>query len=103
MKHLPLGNKNITGNGELPNMNITHGEQSKHKRNANSSSRYNCYESWDAEIRNDGYYTDDEGKQEIEDEERQKMFRNQITNAMRHQGSVTFKMNLYILIVIGNT
>ena len=68
MKHLPLGNKNITGNGELPNMNITHGEQSKHKRNANSSSRYNCYESWDAEIRNDGYYTDYEVKQEIEEE-----------------------------------
>ena len=36
---------------------------------------------------------------EIEDEERQQMFRNQITNAMRHQGSVTFKMNIYILIV----
>ena len=36
---------------------------------------------------------------EIEDEERQQMFRNQITNAMRHQGSVTFKMNLYIPIV----
>ena len=36
---------------------------------------------------------------EIEDEERQQMFHNQITNAMRHQGSVTFKMNLYIPIV----
>ena len=41
---------------------------------------------------------------EIEDEERQQMFRNQITNAMRHQGSVILKMNLYILILrIGNT
>ena len=36
---------------------------------------------------------------EIEDEERQQMFRNQITNAMRHQGSVILKMNLYILIL----
>jgi hypothetical protein len=68
MKLPPLGNKNITGNGELPNMNITNGEQRKHKRNANSSSRYNCYESWDAELRNDIYYSEDEGKEEIEAE-----------------------------------
>ena len=39
---------------------------------------------------------------EIEDEERQQMFRNQITNAMRHQGSVILKMNLYILILRTN-
>ena len=38
---------------------------------------------------------------EIEDEERQQMFRNQITNAMRHQGFVTFKIELiYIYILL---
>ena len=33
---------------------------------------------------------------EIEDEERQQMFRNQITNAMRHQGFVTFLSLIHI-------
>ena len=68
MNHLPMGNKNITGNGELPNMNITNGEQNKHKRNANSSSGYSCYESWDAELRNNSYYSDADEKEQIEAE-----------------------------------
>lgn len=68
IKHLAPINNSITGNGELPNMNITQGEKNQYKRNGNISSTYNSYEIWDRDLRNNRCLSGDEETHYIEPE-----------------------------------